>query len=176
MNLLERLKYRLFRKKLANQPQRQISFPNYEQVKTILLLYKSDLLERNLYIKDLVKNFQEEGKTIITWGFVDKKVPASPILPQSRILGYQSQTLWGDLQDNIKQELQEQTYDLMIDLTQEPCLALHYVAFYAKSHFKAGKRIEDGLLDLMIEMPSEESEAPLFEQVMHYLHTIKSND
>ena len=176
MKLLENFRYFLFHRKLHRQQPRTVSFPHWEKVQNVLIIYESDLIERNSLIKEIVRNMLQEDKNVVIWGFVNKKDITSPILPQSRVLGLRDLTFWGDLTEEAKQDLTRQTYDVLIDLTQQPCLPLLYSAMYAQSRFKVGRHIEDGLHDLLIEMESHESIEPLYKQIMYYLRTIQSND
>lgn len=63
--------------------------------------------------------------------------------------------------------------DLLLDLQQNETLAGNYMTLYAEAKLKAGRYREDeGLLDLMINMPAEESVQPLYEQIVKYLTII----
>ena len=174
--MFENIKYRLFARRLKKQQARETRFPQYDQVKDILLLYESSLTEKNPAITGLAKRLQQEGKDVTTWGYADKKDITSAILPQSRILGRRNLGLTGMPKADVLQDLQSRHYDLLIDLTQHPCLALHYTALYAQCRFKTGMHLQDGLHDLMIDMPAQDTPVALFEQIIHYLKTIRSND
>ena len=176
MNVLNQLRYYLFRRRLAARPKRQAMFMDYASVRSVFILFESDQLERNPFIKELVRTMTQDKKEVCTWGFVPKKDVQAPILPQSRILGTQDVTFLGDLTQGVKQDLADIHCDLLIDLTQSDCLPLHNVALYADARFKAGRRIVDGLLDFMIDMPAEETAEPLYHQIIHYLTTIQSHD
>lgn len=174
MNIWTKLQYYIFHKKMQKQSARKVHFCTYEQAERILIVYESDHLERNPFIKELVRIMMMDKKDVTTWGFINKKDVASPILPQSRILEARDLRLWGDLTDQVKNDLSQTHFDMLIDLTQNPCLPLHYVTLYANSKFKVGRRIEDGLLDFMIDMPAQENAEILYHQIMHYLNTIKT--
>lgn len=176
MKLLENFRYFLFRRNLRRQAVRHVRFPDWNKVQNVLIIYESDYTEDNALIKEIVRTMWQENRNVVTWGFVNKKNITSPILPQSRILGARDLTFWGDLTEEAKQDLTRQAYDVLIDLTQQPCLPLHYSTLYANSRFKVGRHIEDGLHDLLIEMEPNESIEPLYKQIIHYLGTIQSND
>lgn len=176
MSVFQRLQYRLFFRRVRKQPTRQIAFPNFAKVKKILLIYESSLTEKNMFIHELVIRLEQDGKSVTAWGFAPKKNILSPILPSGRILGLRDSTLCGNLQKEVIHDLQNQSFDLMIDLTQHECLPLHYVALYAHSAFKAGRHIQDGIHDLLIDMPASDDIEPLYHQIMHYIQTIQSND
>ena len=81
-----------------------------------------------------------------------------------------------NLQQPLREELTNSRFDLLIDLTQNRCLPLHYAALYANADFKTGRNLGLNIHDLMIEMPANENPTPLFNQITHYLQTINSND
>ena len=74
---------------------------------------------------------------------------------------------------------------MLIDLTLRPIRALRYLAMYADADFKVGLNLGEGIHDMLIAMPADVNEQgepmpveanALFEQIMKYLTTIKSND
>ena len=176
MKVLNQLRYYLFRRRLEARPKRQATYMDYTSVRSVLILFESDILERNPFIKEVVRALTQDGKDVCTWGYAAKKDVQAPILPQSRILGTKDVTFLGDLTPSVKQDLEAIHCDLLIDLTQTDCLALHNVALYADARFKVGRRIVDGLLDFMIDMPEEETGEPLYHQLIHYLTTIQRHD
>ena len=70
----------------------------------------------------------------------------------------------------------------MIDLTTRPLLPLRYIAMYANADFKVGLNLGEGIHDMLISIPDLDTEQAkpeaswLFDQIMRYLTTIKSND
>lgn len=176
MKILNRIRYYLFSRRQRRQQDRVARFPVYEQVHTILLIYDSDVMEKNADIRELVRRLMQDEIQVSLIGFVDRKEAQSPILPQSRMLAWNNCTLFHTLRKDVEQDMLKDEYDLLIDLTQQSCLPLHYVALFTRARFKAGKHIVDGLHDLEIEMPTAETHTPLFDQIIHYLQTIKSND
>ena len=76
-------------------------------------------------------------------------------------------------------------YDLLIDLTTHPMLPLRYLAMYADADFKVGLNLGEGIHDMLLSLPDltpEQGEELsveatwLYDQIMKYLTTIKSND
>ena len=73
----------------------------------------------------------------------------------------------------------------MIDLTTRRLLPLRYLAMYTNADFKVGLNLGEGLHDMLISLPDfnpEQGEAVsvestwLYNEIMKYLTTIKSND
>lgn len=163
-------------KKRSYNASQRASYPSYDKVERILLLYPSDWTERNSAIRAMIKQLQEENKKVVAWGYCPKKELLSPILPDSRMLGLVSSGWLGTLKQDVLQDLDGMSFDLLIDLTVSPVLPLQYVALYAKADFKIGCREQDGVYNMVIPVTDDATPEYLFEQVMHYLKLIKSAD
>lgn len=163
---------------LRRQPKRQVHFPRWENVRTVVLLFKSDLIEKNPVIHRLADRLtkEETDKNVILLEYADKKEVLSANLPQSRILGRKDFTIFGTPKAAIREELMRHPYDLLIDLTQGDSLPLRYMAMYLKADFKAGRHAQEGIHNFMLDTPAQESQEFLFEQIIYYLKLIKSND
>ena len=151
----------------------------------VLLIYESDMLERNDGIKNIRQELLRRQMDVSMWGYVEKKEIQTLILPQSRILGSRDYNMLGKPRDYVISDLQSEHYDLLIDLTLRPIRALRYLAMYADADFKVGLNLGEGIHDMLIAMPADVNEQgepmpveanALFEQIMKYLTTIKSND
>ncbi|MBQ3633438.1 MAG: hypothetical protein II952_03985, partial [Paludibacteraceae bacterium] len=114
-----------------------------------------------------------------------KKEITTLILPQSRILGLQDYNFLGKPRDYVLEDLKADRYDLLIDLTTHPLLPLRYLAMYAEADFKVGLNLGEGLHDMLLSLPDfspeqgEEAQIEttwLYNQIMGFLTTIKSND
>ena len=171
-------KYRkfLFSKRVAKQQPRNVRFPVYDDIKTVLLLYQSDETDQNKEINDIVSLLLHDGKTVDTFGYADKRRIVSPDLPQSRMICRKDVSFSLRPKKEIMSELITHKYDLLIDLTMQYCLPLHYTAMYADAVFKTGRHIVDGLHDMMIDMPQNGNPMSLYNQIIHFLNIIKSND
>ena len=60
-------------------------------------------------------------------------------------------------------------FDVMIDLSQYPDLTMQYMAMHINAKFKTGRYMRDGILDMTIDTPAQETPDYLFEQVIRYL-------
>ena len=176
------LKQKIFDHCLAKQPQRSVRFPHFEKPVKALVIYESDMLERNDAIKAIRQDMLRLQMDITMWGYVAKKEIISPILPQSRILGQKDYGFFGKPQQHVLEDLRKEHYDVLIDLTTQPCLPLRYIALYADAECKVGLHLGEGVHDLLIAPPGLDTvnakpEATwLFHQIINYLSTIKSND
>lgn len=169
MNIKEQI-FAYYRRK---QPARQAVFPKYEDVRSILILFESDLLERNGVVKSIRDELLTQDKDIVLWGYCDKKDVTTPILPQSRIIGRRDFNILGAPKKELIADLQKRPYDLLMDLSQQPCLPIRYLNMYARATFRAGLNISTDN-DLCIDMPPQESPHALYTQIVKYLKMIRT--
>ena len=98
----------------------------------------------------------------------------SLVLPQSRIMGRRDLNLLGSPKEEVVKDLQKRHYDLLIDLTQRPCLPLRYISLYARTEFRAGLNMAGARNDLLINTAPQETPQFLFEQIEKYLKMIQT--
>lgn len=167
------------------QPERNPRFPHLDRPLKIIIIYESDVLERNDSIKSIRQDLLRRQMDVTMWGYVEKKEITTLILPQSRILGTGDYNWFGKPRDYVLSDLKAEHYDLLIDLTTRPLLPLRYIAMYADADFKVGLNLGEGVHDMLISLPDftpeqgDEAELEaswLYDQLMRYLTTIKSND
>ena len=179
------LKQYIFDYLRKKQPERDPRFPHLDRPLKILIIYESDVLERNDSIKSIRQDLLRRQMDVTMWGYVEKKEILTLILPQSRILGTGDYNLFGKPRDYVLNDLTAEHYDLLIDLTTRPLLALRYIAMYANADFKVGLNLGEGVHDMLISLPDftpeqgDEAELEaswLYDQLMRYLTTIRSND
>ena len=149
-------------------------FPDINKVQTVLLLYDSDLQEKNLHIKQLQKELQKKGKTVVAWGFCPKKNITTSILPMFRIIGSKDINIFQKPKQHILNDLTAQHFDLTINLSTNHTMPLKYLNLLAHTTFRAAATQEDA--DLQIMLTPEQDSTYLFDQIMFYLNNIKSND
>ena len=182
MNKLKQYIFEYLRKK---QEPRNPRFPHFDQPLKVMIIYESDVLERNDAIKSIRQDLLRRQMDVTMWGYVEKKEITTLILPQSRILGVDDYNFFGKPRDYVLTDLLTEHYDLLIDLTTRPMLPLRYLAMYTDADFKVGMNLGEGLHDMLISLPDlspeqgEEAEIEaswLYHQILSYLTTIKSND
>lgn len=171
---MKKLKEFIFGWFVKKAQRREVSFLNYKDIESILLLYESDYQERNSVIKQLSNRLQNDGKTVCTWGYVEKKDITTLILPVGRILGSRDINMADRPKSEIIEDLKKEKWDVLIDLSQHDCLPLRYLALEANVKLKCGKQREDGVLDFMVNMPEEETPEKLMEEIIRYLQVINS--
>ncbi|MBQ1874887.1 MAG: hypothetical protein II144_04275 [Paludibacteraceae bacterium] len=174
MNKIKAFIFRFFQRR---QPARRASFPHYDQVRSVLVIFESDLLEDNRVVTETIrKKLLADDKDVVLLGYAPKKEIQSPILPQSRIMGLKDHNLLDIPRSELVESLQRRQYDMLIDLTQTPILPLQYMTMYARADFKTGMQRENGLLDFMIQTEPQDSPLFLFDQIIYFLKHIQSND
>lgn len=177
-----KLKQYIFDYLLKRQEPRDPRFPHLDRPLKIMLIYESDYLERNDAIKTIRQDLLKRQMDVTMWGYVEKKEITTLILPQSRILGIGDYNLLGKPRDYVLEDLTKEHYDLLLDLTTRPLLPLRYIAMYTHADFKVGLNLGEGIHDMLISLPDLDTEQAkpeaswLFDQIMRFLTTIKSND
>jgi len=163
-------------------PERTVRFPHLDQPLKVMIIYESDVLERNDSIKSIRQDLLKRQMDVTMWGFVEKKEIQTLILPQSRILGLNEYNLLGKPREDVLTDLRAEQYDLLLDLTTRPLLPLRYLAMYTNADFKVGLNLGEGIHDMLISPPDLNTEEArpevtwLYNLIMQYLTTIKSND
>jgi len=165
----------IFKHFLARQPRRNPTYSDYKKVKSVLVLYESDWQERNPEIRTIVQQLHDDEKQVVSWGYLKKDKILSPYLPESRIVGTKDFNLWYKPKKDSIQFLQRQHFDLLIDLTSTPILPMQYIALLSQATFKIGA-YSSSLYDMVIQCTEQMSAEYVFQQIKHYLSTIKSAD
>ena len=177
-----KLKQYIFDYLLKKQGSRDPRFPHLDQPLKIMIIYESDLLERNDSIKTIRQDLLRRQMDVTMWGYVEKKEIQTLILPQSRILGVGDYNWLGKPRDYVLTDLKAEHYDLLIDLTTRPLLPLRYIAMYTDADFKVGMNLGEGIHDMLISIPDMDTEQAkpeatwLYNEIMRFITTIKSND
>jgi len=162
-------------------------FVSYSKAKTVLLLFESDHDEKNPLVRSIISSLQKDGKKVVAWGFVNKKLVDTAIMPDFRILNHKQTDFFGKPLTSYKNELLNQEFDLLIDLTLKPVIPIEYFTMYAHAFCKTGIKkndlpVYDFLLDLESLTHQHESADPmidemyLFNQIIFYLKSIQTND
>ena len=140
-----------------------------------MVIYESDPLERNDAIKAIRQDLLRRQMDVTMWGYLGRKEIQTLILPQSRILGLGDYNWLGKPKDYVLTDLKAEHYDLLIDLSTQTLLPLRYLAMYTDADFKVGLNMGEGLHDMLMGMENPDAKG-LYDQIINYLTTIKSND
>ncbi len=168
-------------------------FITYDRAKTVLLLFESDVIEKNPAIRKIISSLQDDGKKVSAWGYIDKKQIHTAIFPDFRILNNDQTDFFRKPVVSYLNELENHEYDLLIDLTLKPLIPMQYIAMYSKAIFKTGihksdLNIYDFVMDvesLMTPVEKTENNEPaeilvdetyVYDQIIFYLKSIQSKD
>jgi len=173
-------------KKYFRDFQRDKRFVNYKSARTVILLFESDYNEKNPEIKLLIQNFVSDGKKVMAWGFVNKKEVSTAILPDFRILHSKDADFTQFPEHTYLRELEELSFDLLIDLTVNEVKPLQYIALYANAACKVGTHNYPGMYDMVIDVTHikqknqaeelETTSVDVYNQIIFYLKNIQTND
>lgn len=169
------LKQYIFDYLRKKQPERTVRFPHLDQSLKVMVIYESDPLERNDAIKAIRQDLLRRQMDVTMWGYLGRKEIQTLILPQSRILGLGDYNWLGKPKDYVLTDLKAEHYDLLIDLSTQTLLPLRYLAMYTDADFKVGLNMGEGLHDMLIGMENPDAKG-LYDQIINYITTIKSND
>jgi len=187
LNIIRNRLFAIQARKQMKSVDREKKFVSYHKAKTILLLFESTYSERNPGTKRIIETLTADGKKVVAWGFVEKKQITSAAYPEFRILHPGDTDIFHKPKPALLTELAEQEFDLVIDITQQPSLALSYVVLFAKAKCKTGMQKQgfpmyDFALDVdayLEENNLKTDELPftfLYDQIIFYLKNIQTND
>lgn len=188
-NIIQKIILFLFKRRLNKQlknVERERRFVNYKSAKTIILLFESDYLEKNPDIKQLIQSFNNDGKKVMAWGFVQKKEISTAILPDFRILHQKDADFTGMPSVSFMRELSELNFDLLLDLSVNEIKPLQYLALYANAACKVGTHNFPGMYDVVIDVQQLKEEnlqkeeettvTQIYNLMLFYLKSIQTND
>lgn len=187
MKYINNILFRQRAQKYLNATPRSHKFVSYSKAKTVLLLFESDQAEKNPLVRNIITSLQNDGKKVVAWGFVHKKLVETVIMPDYRILNQKQTDFVRKPLTPYIDELLNMEFDLLIDLTLHPVIPIEYFTMYARASCKVGVKKNDLLMyDFLIDLESlvqqhQETdpnidEMYLFNQITFYLKSIQTND
>lgn len=188
--IFQSLAKRIFRKRVRKHQlstPRNSMFVNYNRARKVLLLFESHYSEKNTETKRLIEQLQSDGKSVIAWGYVDKRKPISPEYPDYKILGNGDLDITGRPRQAFLKELTGMEFDLVIDVSRKAWLPLSYLLLYSNAPCKAGMKKEgvqlyDFAVDVDELLAQQEKSVDdmkfsfLFEHIIFYLKNIQTTD
>jgi hypothetical protein len=131
-------------------------YRSWEGIRTILVLFESDLQEKNAEARAFVKMLQNEGNRVVVCCYVDKKVAETATLENYVVLDRQKCNWLGKPIDTVVSKMLDEKFDVVMDVTECDVKPLQYMLLWAKCDFRCGKSRGEGgngLYDFVIEMP-----------------------
>lgn len=170
MQFIQNIKEMVFHQMEKRHPRPEPYFRNFNDVKKILVLFESDFLERNLAIKQVVRELSDEGKTVTAWGYIDKPDITSAVLRDYRVLGRRDCNLMEIPRDYERQDIRAEHFDLLIDLNTRHLLPLRYLAMMADADLRCGKvEPQPYVHDFMVDCGENDDPIYLLEQILNFL-------
>jgi hypothetical protein len=148
------LKEKIFNYLLNKQPKRIVTMPQWDKPCKIAVLHDGG--DITALIGRLQKGDTPAAKRQITVFTLpdEKEVCALLDRPKKAVI----------------QRITADQFDLLIDLTQQVTLTSLYMALYIRANFKVGRYTRDGIYDLTINTPPQDTPDFLFEQILKYLN------
>lgn len=146
----------LFYRFFSKTPERTKRFYSYRQMHSVLIIFESAFTERNETIKKAVNSLQMDGKRVAAWGYVDKEDIQSATVPSYRVLGKKDLDIFQRPKKEIRQDLEEQQFDTVIDLTTRQRLPLLWIMHSAHADLRIGRDKENPFYDFVIDIPDDQ--------------------
>ncbi len=167
------IREKIFNYCLRKQRPRKHAFINWTDVKTVFLLFESDITEKNIQIKQLIKELQQQGKEVTAWGYLDSKKSLSAILRDYRVLSRSDINLFHKPKENHLKDLAGMHFDVVIDLSMHDILPLRYLLLFSDTDLKVSRQVaEPYIADFMVMLNQNDDPAFLFDQITYYLQNI----
>ncbi len=170
---------RFFKKNQSKKKKKE--YKNYNDIKTVLILFESDCYEKNTEIQQIIKELSDEGKQVDALGYVDKKEISTSIRSNFKILGNKDINWLEKPNSTILHKTEKKEYDLLIDFNINSKTPLLYLNAVSNSLLKTGLYNDKyNLLDFSIHKEKNiKSEKELeimdiFQQISFYLKKIEA--
>lgn len=151
----------IFRYSKNNRPAREVLFPNYSKVRSVVVIYEQSVDDKAIGL--LVKRLERDSIMVEVVGYEPKK----------------DFNFFGRAREQAISSLPTQRFDLLLDLSTNYYLGTQYLTMAVDATFKAGLRFpeipeedQQGILDMMVSLPDNPHPEDIAEQVIHYLKMI----
>lgn len=151
---------------------------NYENIRSVAILYSFEDETRYNQVCDMVKDFQNDNKVVKTLGlFNHKNIPhyCFPRLAFDHITP-KSSNIYYKPNDEVTTNFIKEEFDLLINLNLDDNLALHYIATLSNSKFKVGKYDErySMIYDFLFHYNNKKDIYQFKVEIINYLKIIKT--
>lgn len=167
----------LLRKKLTGIS-RQGNFISFAEAHKVGLLYDATDEKSSDPVRQYVKKIIAAQKEVRALGFVSRKE-----LPEGQYarLGMDFFTkkgvnLWQIPTHPVAKNFADEEFDILLDLTLEPCFPLQYLSAVSRAKFRVGRYREHqtGYYDLMIDLEAGSGLEAFIDQAHHYISLLNS--
>lgn len=153
----------LFQYKKKRLPQREVLFPNYSKVRSVVIVFEQNADSKQHAM--LIKSLERDGMMVEVVGYEPKK----------------DFTYFGRVREEAMASLPSQRFDLLLDLSTHYYLGTQYIDMAIDATFKAGLRFpevpeqdQQGILDMMISLTDNPQAEEIAEQVIHFMKMINA--
>lgn len=177
-----------FLKKKLDAKRYNLTYKSWQEIRDILLLFKSDTSENNSQVKKFIKSVKNENKNIVACCFVDKRKSDTPTLDDYIVIDKSNVNFLEKPKLNHIEPLLNAHYDVMIDITETEVVPLAYVMSLVDYGFSCGVKKENfGYYDFVLDFSNKQNfkseedyiseddfSMSILEQMVKYLKMIKS--
>ncbi len=168
------------KKELAKQS-RKVLVSNLQAAKKIGLLYHPTDEAIHKKVKRYVRYLKEEEgiREVKAFAFTAEK--ETPIFLNAKLdfdfFGIKDTKWNGRPSGSTVENFQDEEYDILIDLTEEPVIPLRFVLVHSRARFKVGRSAPENepYYDLMIDAKDGDLDQ-FVKQINHYLKIINNGD
>lgn len=146
--MIEKIREKVFDLILNRQAKRSTTMPKWADVRSVAILYPND------NIQHIIKNIEADNKEVVLF-----------TMPEKQEVNWLTECPKTDLQGVVS----GRKYDILIDLTQQASRTMQYMAMYARADFKVGRHNREGIYDMIIDTPAQETPDYLLEQILKYI-------
>jgi hypothetical protein len=188
--MFEKLAKNIINKKVRiflHHTKRQTQFVTYQHAKSFFILFESDASGQNAAILQLIQELKRDGKLVTAWGYEPTKGKDQSVHTEIKSIFRNDFDLLQRPSAEILTQLQQQHFDVLIDISSHHYIALDYLILNAPVIFRTGiKKADPSLFDFAIEIPessitekgeTEDNKAlNNYNQLIFYLKNIQSKD
>lgn len=118
-------------------------YESWAEAKSILLMFESDWLEQNYDMQELADEWRKEGKKVSVCQYTDKKGTSQSSLDNFVVIDQNDVDFWGRTTSiAARRMLDEDEFDIVIDLTTTQRRPLIYLLIEVKAKMKCGRKSE----------------------------------
>jgi len=141
----------------------------WEDIRTILVVFDSDLSEQNQEMHATIDRMKAEGKRVTECMYVDKKKAYTCSIDCRVVVDRKCVDLMGrPVGVPVRQLMDNERFDIVIDVSEHTVMT--YVTLAVEAKMKCGRQSDNHILDFQIEGEMEQDK--LVAEVVRYLKMI----
>jgi hypothetical protein len=152
---------------------------NYDQAKSVGLLFTSDELESVEALTNFIKHLQQDGKQVKALTFQNskgKEVNHPSFSFNHHVITEKDVSLLGEIKSFLVDDFINTDFDYLFCVAAKPVDVFENILLKSKAKCRIGKYMEGhGNFELMIKLNDNEGTDVLIQQMYHYVKTIKND-